>query len=176
MRDGIEACLRTHGARRSQMAVGIDKTGGLDIGPLTERDLDEVMQIERASFAAPWSVGMFRQDLNFPLARCLAARCAEAGKRRLAGYIICWFVADEVHITNIAVRRDQRRRGVAARLVGEVLALARGCGMRTCTLEVRMSNEAAKGLYRKLGFEPRGIRPRYYSDNGEDALIMGLDL
>lgn len=158
------------------MAVGIDKKEGLEIGPLTERDLGEVMQIERASFTAPWSVGMFRLDLNFPLARCLAARCAEAGKRQLAGYIICWFVADEVHITNLAVSRDQRRQGVAARLVAEVLDLARQCGMKTCTLEVRRSNEAAQALYRKLGFEPRGIRPRYYSDNSEDALIMGLEL
>jgi len=163
-----------HGARR--MAVDIDKTGDLEIGPLTERDLDEVMQIERASFSAPWSIGMFRQDLNFPLARCLAAWCPEAGERRLAGYLICWFVADEVHITNIAVRRDRRRRGIAAHLVEEALGLARESRMQTCTLEVRRSNEAAKGLYRKLGFESRGIRPRYYSDNNEDAVIMGLEL
>lgn len=158
------------------MAVDIEKTEGFEIGPLTERDLEEVMQIERASFVAPWSAGMFRQDLDFPLARCLAARWSEAGKKRLAGYIICWFVADEVHITNIAVRTDRRNRGVAGRLVEEALDMARECRMQSCTLEVRQSNEAAKGLYRKLGFVPLGIRPRYYSDNNEDALIMGLEL
>ena len=158
------------------MEVEIEKTEGFEIVPLTERDLEEVMQIERASFVAPWSVGMFRQDLDFPLARCLAARWSEAGEKRLAGYVICWFVADEVHITNIAVRKDRRNRGVARRLVEEALSLARECRMQSCTLEVRRSNEAARELYRKLGFTPRGVRQRYYSDNNEDAVIMGLDL
>ena len=158
------------------MADVNDKTEGFEIGPLAERDLVEVMQIERASFVAPWSPGMFRQDLNFPLARCLAARYPEAGEKRLAGYIICWFVADEVHITNIAVKKDRRNRGVAGRLVEEALRMARECRMQTCTLEVRRTNEAARELYRKLGFTPRGVRPRYYSDNNEDAVIMGLDL
>lgn len=158
------------------MADDTEKTEGIEIGPLAECDLEEVMQIERASFVAPWSPGMFRQDLNFPLARCLAARWQEAGGKRLAGYIICWFVADEVHITNIAVRKDRRNRGVAGRLVEEALRMARECRMQTCTLEVRRTNEAARELYRKLGFTPRGVRPRYYSDNNEDAVIMGLDL
>ncbi len=158
------------------MAEDTEKTRGFEIGPLSEHDLEEVMQIERASFVAPWSPGMFRQDLTFPLARCLAARWPEEGGKRLAGYIICWFVADEVHITNIAVRKDRRNRGVAGRLVEEALQMARECGMQVCTLEVRRSNEAARGLYRKLGFTPRGVRPRYYSDNNEDAVIMGLDL
>ena len=64
------------------MAVDIEKTEGFEIGPLTERDLEEVMQIEHASFVAPWSAGMFRQDLDFPLARCFAARWAETGGKR----------------------------------------------------------------------------------------------
>lgn len=171
-----KAGARPQGRGAKGMADETEKTEGFEIGPLSERDLEEVMQIERASFVAPWSPGMFRQDLNFPLARCLAARRQDAGEKRLAGYIICWFVADEVHITNIAVRKDLRNRGVAGRLVGEALRMARECGMQTCTLEVRRSNKAARGLYRKLGFTPRGIRPRYYSDNNEDAVIMGLDL
>ena len=119
---------------------------------------------------------MFRQDLVFPLARCLAAKLAEAGTKRLAGYILCWFVADEVHVTNIAVRKDLRKQGVATRLLEEALCQARRDRMLYCTLEVRVSNEAAKGFYRKLGFEARGIRPKYYSDNNEDAMIMWLDL
>lgn len=158
------------------MAVGVEKAGDIEIGPLTEGDLDEVLRIERASFTAPWSPGMFRQDLNFPLARCLAAHCPQGGGKPLAGYLICWFVADEVHITNLAVRRDRRNRGIAGRLVEGALNLARQCGMRVCTLEVRRSNEAARALYGKFGFEFRGIRPGYYSDNNEDALVMALDL
>ena len=147
----------------------------LEVGPMTEDDLDEVMQIERMSFRVPWTPGMFRQDLEFPLARCLAARVGSAEKK-LAGYVLCWFVADEVHVTNIAVRKDLRKQGVATRLLEEALCQARREMMRYCTLEVRVSNEAAKGFYRKLGFESRGVRPKYYSDNNEDAVIMWLDL
>ena len=91
------------------MATRIKQLEDLEVGPMTEDDLDEVMQIERVSFSVPWSPGMFRQDLVFPLARCLAAKLAEAGTKRLAGYILCWFVADEVHVTNIAVRKDLRK-------------------------------------------------------------------
>jgi ribosomal-protein-alanine N-acetyltransferase len=158
------------------MMTRIKQIEGFEVGPMTEDDLDEVMQIERMSFRVPWTPGMFRQDLDFPLARCLAARLGETGKKRLAGYILCWLIADEVHVTNIAVRKDLRKQGVATRLVEEALCLARREQMRHCTLEVRVSNEAAKGFYRKLGFESRGIRPKYYSDNNEDAMIMWLDL
>ncbi len=158
------------------MTPGLNKMEDLEIGPLTEDDLGEIMDIERTSFSAPWSPAMFKQDLSFPIARCLAARVKGAEGKELAGYIICWFVVDEVHVTNIAVRKDLRTRGIAARLVEEALYLARNDRMRYCTLEVRKSNEAAKGLYRRLGFETRGIRPKYYSDNNEDALIMWLDL
>jgi [ribosomal protein S18]-alanine N-acetyltransferase len=158
------------------MANGIMQIKDLEIGPLTVDDIDEIMQIERTSFRTPWSPEMFKQDLRFPIARCLAARLKEGTEKRLAGYIICWFVADEVHVTNIAVREDFRNRRIATRLVEEALFLARDERMKYCTLEVRKSNESARGLYRRLGFETRGVRPKYYSDNNEDALIMWLDL
>jgi [ribosomal protein S18]-alanine N-acetyltransferase len=158
------------------MATGIKQIEDLEIEPLTAGDIDEIMQIERTSFSAPWSPEMFRQDLGFPIARCLGAKAQGSAAKQLAGYIICWFVADEVHITNIAVRKDLRNRGIATRLVEESLRLARNDRMRYCTLEVRRSNEAARELYRRLGFETRGVRSKYYSDNNEDALIMWLDL
>jgi len=159
----------------NRMVTRIKQIEGLEIGPMTEDDLDEVMQIERTSFRVPWTPGMFKQDLEFPLARCLAARVGSAEKK-IAGYVLCWFVADEVHVTNIAVRKDLRKQGVATRLLEEALRQARRELMLYCTLEVRVSNEAAKGFYRKLGFESRGVRPKYYSDNNEDAVIMWLDL
>jgi len=158
------------------MAATTKYIEGFEIGMLTEADLDEVMQIEQMSFRAPWSRDMFRQDLSFPIARCLAAKLPGSDAKSLAGYIICWFVADEVHVTNVAVRLDLRNRGIATRLVEEVLRHARNERMRYCTLEVRKSNDSARGLYRRLGFEARGIRPKYYSDNNEDAVIMWLDL
>ncbi len=158
------------------MATTTKHIEGLEIGTLTESDLDEVMQIEQMSFRAPWSRDMFRQDLSFPIARCLTAKLPGSEAKPLAGYIICWFVADEVHVTNVAVRPDLRNQGIATRLVEEVLRHARNETMRYCTLEVRKSNECARDLYRRLGFEARGIRPKYYSDNNEDAVIMWLDL
>jgi ribosomal-protein-alanine N-acetyltransferase len=158
------------------MASRTNQIEDLEIGPLSVDDIDEIMQIERTSFRAPWSPEMFKQDLRFPIARCLAARLPGAAGNQLAGYIICWFVADEVHVTNIAVREDLRNRRIATRLVEEALYLARNDQMKCCTLEVRKSNESARELYRRLGFEARGVRPKYYSDNNEDALIMWLDL
>jgi ribosomal-protein-alanine N-acetyltransferase len=158
------------------MATRIKQIEDLAIGPMTENDIGEIMQIETMSFRTPWSPDMFRQDLGFPIARCLSARVPGAAAKQLAGYIICWFVADEVHVINIAVRKDFRNRGVATRLVEEALHLARNERMRYCTLEVRQSNEAARGLYGRFGFEARGIRPKYYSDNNEDAVIMWLEL
>ncbi|HET6490455.1 MAG TPA: ribosomal protein S18-alanine N-acetyltransferase [Syntrophales bacterium] len=158
------------------MANGIKQIEDLEIGPLTVDDIGEIMQIERTSFRTPWSPEMFKQDLHFPIARCLAARLKGGTEKQLAGYIICWFVADEVHVTNIAVREDLRNRRIATRLVEEALFLARNERMNYCTLEVRRSNESARELYRRLGFETRGVRPKYYSDNNEDALIMWLDL
>ncbi len=157
-------------------AVESDEGTGLFIRRMREEDLQDVMEIEQSSFSSPWTVNMFRQDLKFPLARCFSAAVKGAGKHRLAGYIVCWLVADEVHITNVAVSGAQRRGGIGTRLVKEVLALAREHRMRYCTLEVRVSNESAKRLYHKLGFIPRGVRPKYYTDNNEDALIMTLEL
>jgi [ribosomal protein S18]-alanine N-acetyltransferase len=158
------------------MSTRIKQIEDFEIEPMTENDLGEIMQIERMSFRTPWSLDMFRQDLGFPIARCLSAKVPGGTAKQLVGYIICWFVADEVHLINIAVREDFRNRGVATRLVEEALYLARNDRMRYCTLEVRQSNEAARGLYGRLGFEARGIRPKYYSDNNENAVIMWLDL
>ncbi len=158
------------------MATGTKKIEDLEIVPMKESDLDEVLQIERMSFRVPWSKNMFRQDMAFPLARCLVAKRPVEGKKRVVGYVICWFVADEVHLTNIAVSAELHHGGSATRLLEEALRLARSERMRFCTLEVRLSNEVAKGFYRKLGFEARGVRPKYYSDNNEDAVIMWLDL
>jgi hypothetical protein len=87
-----------------------------------------------------------------------------------------WVLLDEAHVTNIAVREAFRGRGLGERLFREMMAVARMQGAKRMTLEVRVSNERAQRLYRKLGFEPSGVRPGYYTDNGEDALIMWADL
>ena len=93
-----------------------------------------------------------------------------------AGFALVWHAADEVHLLDLAVDPLDRRRGVARALVGRVLAYARENGARLVLLEVRQSNDAARALYRSAGFSENGVRRGYYSDNGEDAVEMCVEL
>ncbi|HXQ95652.1 MAG TPA: ribosomal protein S18-alanine N-acetyltransferase [Candidatus Acidoferrales bacterium] len=132
-------------------------------------DIPAVHEIERASFTAPWPTYAFRQELEANrLARYLVARDGE----RIVGYAGLWLMVDEAHITTFAVAPDRRRQGVAERLLLELLRIAESVGAAVATLEVRVSNLPARRLYEKYGFRPVGVRPRYYTDNNEDALIM----
>jgi ribosomal-protein-alanine N-acetyltransferase len=92
------------------------------------------------------------------------------------GFIVFWLVHDEVHVLNVAVAASARRRGVARLLMDEAAARGRASGARLATLEVRRSNEAALTLYRRLGYRQVGVRTNYYVDEGEDAIVMVLDL
>jgi ribosomal-protein-alanine N-acetyltransferase len=132
-------------------------------------DLDEVLAIERASFTMPWSRGAFLYEIEQNrVARCYVMREEE----RLVGYICVWEVADEMHITNIAVHPAARRRGIGRGLLGSVLDDARRRSMRLVVLEVRPSNVEARALYESFGFRVVGRRRGYYYDTGEDALVM----
>jgi ribosomal-protein-alanine N-acetyltransferase len=91
---------------------------------------------------------------------------------RILGYAGMWIVLDESHITTIAVRTEHRGRGLGEVLLANLVELAAEAQARHVTLEVRVSNEIAQNLYRKYGFELQGRRPRYYSDNNEDAYLM----
>jgi ribosomal-protein-alanine N-acetyltransferase len=136
-------------------------------------DLEEVLAIERASFSMPWSRGAFLYELEQNrVARCYVVR--EDG--RLIGYICLWEVADEVHVTNVAVHPDLRRRGVGRALLSAVLDDARQRKLRLVVLEVRPSNVVALGLYESFGFRVVGRRRGYYYDTGEDALVMEASL
>ncbi len=130
-------------------------------------DLLQVVEIARLSFPLPWSHTAFIEELNNPLSRSLVAEVDQ----RVVGYLCCWCVAGEVHILNLAVHPDYRHRGIARRLMQQVLEEARLEGVKTVSLEVRKSNEPALSLYYHLGFHPVGVRQRYY-ENGEDALLM----
>jgi [ribosomal protein S18]-alanine N-acetyltransferase len=143
------------------------------IEPMRSADLEEVLAIERASFSMPWSRGAFLYELEQNrVARCYVVR--EDG--RLIGYICLWEVADEVHITNVAVHPDLRRRGVGRSLLSAVLDDARQRKLRLVVLEVRPSNAEALGLYESFGFRVVGRRRGYYYDTGEDALVMEASL
>ncbi|HET6570143.1 MAG TPA: ribosomal protein S18-alanine N-acetyltransferase [Solirubrobacterales bacterium] len=136
---------------------------------LTYSDLPAVISIERRSFPAPWSLAMFVLELSKPSGICLAAADGE----RLHGYLVCSRYDRVWHVMNVAVAPERRRRGVASEMLSRLLAEA---GRELpFTLEVRVSNRDAIAMYEKLGFRSAGVRPRYYQDNGEDALIMWLD-
>lgn len=145
----------------------------LIVDPMRVRDLNEIMIIERLSFSTPWSKGAFLSELlENDRAHYLVARM----DGRAVGYVGIWLVADEGHITNVAVHPDYRSRGVGRRLMEAITDLARRRGARRLTLEVRKSNLRAQRLYESLGFRSVGVRRGYYRDNNEDAIIMWRDL
>jgi ribosomal-protein-alanine N-acetyltransferase len=131
-------------------------------------DLPAVLSIERRSFPTPWSLAMFVLEVSKPSGVCIAAVAGD----EIIGYLVCSRYADVFHLMNVAVDPDLRRLGVAARMVERMLDEA-GRDERY-TLEVRVSNHGAIAMYEKLGFRRAGRRRRYYSDNGEDAMIMWL--
>lgn len=148
---------------------------GLAIAPVTERDLDDVMEIETASFRVPWKVEAFRAELANRCSRFPGVRTEGEGGR-LAAFAIYWVVADEVHVINFAVAPTWRRRGVGRALLAHIIRDGADSGCRLVGLEVRARNEGAKNLYLGFGFSPVSVRPKYYVDNGEDALVMMLEL
>jgi [ribosomal protein S18]-alanine N-acetyltransferase len=132
-------------------------------------DLPAVHAIEEASFTAPWPPHAYRSELESNrLAHYLVARAGDA----VAAYGGMWLMVDEAHITTFAVDPAWRRQRIGERLLLAFLDVAVDQGAREATLEVRLSNLAARRLYEKYGFRPVGLRPRYYSDDHEDALIM----
>jgi ribosomal-protein-alanine N-acetyltransferase len=141
----------------------------LTMGPMTLADLDEVLTIERASFQTPWSRGAFRYELTQN--RVARATVMRAG-REVVGYLCLWEIGHEIHITNLAVRPDWRRRGVARALLTAMLEDARRRGVELAFLEVRPTNTEALALYESFGFRIIGRRKGYYFDTGEDALVM----
>ena len=146
--------------------------GEVSFRPLTPADLDEVMAIERTSFAFPWSSRFFLQELQVHCARSILAEV----DGRIVGYILFWLLPDAIDIHNVAVHTEFRRCGIGRFLLQRVVSEARRRYSIRVTLEVRRSNIAAQRLYEGLGFIATGIRKGYYSDNGEDALAMALNL
>jgi len=132
-------------------------------------DLDTVHAIERASFTTPWPPHAYQSEIESNrLARYVVARI----DGEVVAYAGMWIMVDEAHITTFAVDPSWRRQHLGERLLLAVLEIAVARGAREATLEVRLSNLPARRLYEKYGFRPVGLRPRYYSDNNEDALIM----
>jgi [ribosomal protein S18]-alanine N-acetyltransferase len=135
-------------------------------------DLEQILDIERASFKYPWSRRFFLEELQVECARAVVAEIAD----RVVGYVLYWFLPEDVDVHNIAVHPDYRRHAIGRILLEHVIAAAQQRSSVRVTLEVRKSNTAAQQLYSSLGFVITGERRRYYSDDGEDALTMALTL
>ena len=149
---------------RPHLAIVVDR--------MTVDDLGAVQEIEGESFSTPWPPHAYRSELETNrLAHYIVARYGD----QLVGFAGMWLMVDEAHITTFAVRRTWRRQGVGERLLLALLDLSKARGGREATLEVRPSNHPARRLYEKYGFALVGVRPRYYSDDNEDALIMTTD-
>ena len=145
----------------------------IELRRLEMRDLDRIEEIERESYPTPWSRSMFAGELAKPSSVCLGA--FDAQRDVLIGYLIISRYVDAWHVMNVAVEPSQRRRGIAQNLLERLFELTANDSRRGYTLEVRVSNENAIRLYERLGFEARGLRRGYYTDNREDALIMWKD-
>ena len=138
----------------------------------TVADLDAIEEIERHSFPRPWPRSQFETELTREHAHVDVFRT----RQTIVAFCNYWLVRDEVHILNIATHPEHRRQGHAARLLAHVIDFARRHGCRYVTLEARRSNHGAIKLYRDHGFRAVGVRPNYYVEDNEDAIVMLLDV
>ena len=144
-------------------------TSAIRVDEMQLADIPLVHSIERRSFPTPWPENAFYEELTRNrMARYVVARVDD----EIAGYAGLWIIVDEGHITTFGVDPGWRRRGVGPRMLLHVADLSRELGATRMTLEVRVSNTAAQALYGKFGFVETGRRTGYYSDDGEDALVM----
>jgi ribosomal-protein-alanine N-acetyltransferase len=144
-------------------------TARVSVEPMRLEDVAVVHQIERLSFRTPWPAYAFEQELRGNrLARYVVARAGDL----VVGFAGLWLMVDEAHVTTFSVHPDWRRQGIGRQLLLGLVDLSRSIGALRMTLEVRASNEAAQALYRSFGFDVAGRRPHYYTDDGEDALVM----
>lgn len=155
--------------RKSQAEVEYEKKQDVFVRPMEIKDVEEVWEIEKLSFRSPWSKESFENEMNAnDRAKYVVAVLGDT----VIGYGGMWFIIDEAHITNIAVHPDYRQRKVGEMIVKEMVRTAEEYGINSLTLEVRVTNTNAINLYHKMGFVDYGIRKGYYTDTGEDALIM----
>jgi len=155
----------------------LQETAVFQVRPMTAADLNRVLEIEQVAFRNPWSADLLRRELGHDWSTILVAEePGPRGQMTVVGFVIFWIVHDELHILNVATAPEHRNRGVARVVLEATLDAGRRRRCTLATLEVRRSNAAALGLYRDFGFRPVGIRPNYYVDEGEDAIVMVLDL
>src|SRR6476646_827697 len=163
--------MRSDGVSETLPQEPTEVVEGTAIRRLAYSDLPSVISIDRRSCPTPWSLAMFVLELSKPSGICLAASREE----ELLGYLVCSRYDQVWHLMNVAVSPERRRSGIATGLIHRLLEETGGADGLPITLEVRVSNNEAIAMYEGLGVRAAGVRPRYYQDNGEDALIMWLD-
>lgn len=140
---------------------------------MTVEDIDEVYAIEVSSFTTPWTKDAFYKEL---IENTLAAYFVVEVDEQMVAYGGMWQIMDELHITNIAVAKGSRGKGYSKVLMDGLIDYGKKYAFKHMTLEVRQSNNVAIALYEKYGFKSVGIRPKYYMDTNEDALVMWKEL
>jgi ribosomal-protein-alanine N-acetyltransferase len=154
---------------------GAQETGAMPVHfrPMRPADVKRVHEIDVLSFNMPWP----ERSYHFEVSENSHAVpwVAETGAGEVIGMIVTWVIIDEAHIATIAIHPEHRRAGIGRRLLARGLLAAWERGARTAFLEVRKSNAAAQAMYQQFGFAVSGVRPRYYQDNFEDALLMTLE-
>lgn len=139
---------------------------------MTLEDVPAVHKIDTLSFSLPWPERSFRFELtDNPVARGWVTEV----NGHIAAMLVLWFIIDEAHIATIATHPDFRRQGIGEQILLHALRAVRAEGARRAFLEVRAGNTAAQTMYKKYGFVVDGVRPKYYRDNNEDAILMSLE-
>ncbi len=157
---------------RASLPVSGDLTARAELCRLDAGDMSDLLALERQCFTCPWNEKQFSLALDQQVFSIVGLKASG----RLLAYASFYHVADEMEILNIGVETGLRKQGLARRLLGFVLQLARKMGIGRVLLEVRAGNIAARTLYAGFGFAQVGLRKGYYPDNGEDALVMSLEL
>ena len=142
---------------------------------MKQADLNQIIKIEKEAFSNPWNIKFFKEELNYnTFSLYLTAKV----DNKVVGYTGCWFKdhAKEIHIVNLAVKKEYRNNNIATYLINEIINMAKTVNYYKITLEVRASNKKAINLYNKLDFKKNKIIPNYYLDNKEDAILMIKEL
>ena len=137
---------------------------------MNESHANGVYELSKECFAIPWTLESINNELNNPLAKYVIAQDLSTGE--VVGFVGVWIIAGEGDITNIAVSSKYRKLGIASNLLIKLFDVCKTFNCEDITLEVRASNIPAQNLYKKFNFKEEGIRKGYYSDNGENAIIM----
>lgn len=148
----------------------------MNVRRMNAADLAAVNEIDALSFSLPWPPNAFAVELANPGARCWVVEDQAMSPKKVIAALVIWRVLDEAHIATLAVHPDYRRQGIGKLLMQAGMQAAYAEGARIFHLEVRAGNLAAQKMYADLGYEIVGSRPRYYLNNGEDALLMTIDV